>query len=179
MYFNNKYIDFEGFNNTIGDAEPIVPNIVHYINLNNSYVSYRQYLSIISVIRYQKPKLIYLHLSKNKTPSGQYWTDLVKKYNISRDFFRISSLDHTKTIFGVESKFGYKHTTDLLKIEILIQFGGIFLENNIIIAGSMNRFLNYEMTVFSSQNSNDLIENDIFIANQNARFLKTLYDTYR
>ena len=171
--YTNRYIDFEGFNNKIGAKNAIVPNVVHYLNLNNSEISLKQYLSILSVIQYQRPQLIYIHVSNKVNLKGHYWSDLTKKHNC----FIVNNINHKETIFSVKPKFVSKHISDILRLEVLIHYGGIFLEENIYIAESLTQFLNYEMTVFT--NSENSIQNDVIIANPNARFLKTIYDTYR
>jgi len=172
--FVNKYIDFEGFDNEKGVKEAIVPNIVHYLNLNNSEISRNQYWSILSVIRHQKPAFIYIHVSTQTTLKGHYWSELIQKHNKS---FIVNSINHSETIFESKPKYVSKHISDILRLEILIHYGGIFLGENIVLAESLKKFLNFEMTVFSE--TNDSIDNNIIIANQNARFLKSIYDTYR
>jgi hypothetical protein len=172
--FVSKYIDFEGFDNEIGVKEAIVPNIVHYLNLNNSDLSREQYWSILSVIRHQKPAFIYIHRSAQTTLKGHYWSELMQKHNKS---FIINSINHHETIFETKPKYVFKHISDILRLEILIHYGGVFLGENIILAESLEKFFNFEMTVFSE--TNDSIDNNIIIANQNARFLKSIYDTYR
>ena len=171
--YTNRYIDFEGFNNKIGAKNAIVPNIVHYLNLNNTEISLKQYLSILSVIQYQRPQLIYIHVGNKVKLKGHYWYELTKKHN----YFIVNNINHKETIFGVKSEFVSKHISDILRLEVLIHYGGIFLEENIYLAESLTQFLNYEMTVFS--NSENSIQNNAIIANPNARFLKTIYDTYR
>ena len=175
FFFANKYMDFEGFDNLKGDAEsPIVPNIVHYVHLNESEVSSDLYWSILSVLTYQKPQCIFIHLSENKTLAGHYWTKLNKKY---AHIFKVTHLNHKDTIFGVKSQHGLKHISDVLRLEVLMHYGGICVEKHVVLGGSLDEFLRFEMTIFS--NGEDSIQNDVLIANGNARFLKTWHDSYR
>jgi len=171
--YSNKYIDFEGFDNEIGDTSPIVPNIIHYLNLNNSEISQKQYWSILSAIQHQNPVLIYIHVSDQIKLKGRYWSELSQKHNL----FIVNNINHKETIFGVKPKYILKHISDILRLEILIHYGGIFLEENIILAESLSKFFYFEMTVFSIKENS--IRNDILIANQNARFLKSIHDAYR
>ena len=58
--------------------EYVVPNNVHYVWYSDTKKEFRfqQYLSVLSVHKFQKPDNIYFHT--NSPPSGKYWDEIPK-----------------------------------------------------------------------------------------------------
>jgi mannosyltransferase OCH1-like enzyme len=66
----------------------------------------------------------------------------------------------------------------VLRILILMNFGGIYLDNDVYLVNSLDKYRKFEMVI--SWDADDLgIGNQVFLANRNARFLKAYYDLYR
>lgn len=59
-----------------------------------------------------------------------------------------------------------------------MNYGGIYLDNDVYLVNSFDKYRVYEMTV-SWDNEKEAIGNQVFIANRNARFLRAYFDTYR
>ena len=57
-------------------------------------------------------------------------------------------------------------------------YGGIYLDNDIYIVNSLNKYRKYEMTL-GWEIVNEFIANQVIIANPHARFLKTFFDSFR
>lgn len=61
---------------------------------------------------------------------------------------------------------------------VLMNFGGIYVDNDVYVVNSLDKYRNYEMTL--SWDSDELfIGSQVLIANRNARFLKAYFDSYR
>ena len=73
-----------------------VPNKVHYVWYADKDVTFtfQQYLSVLSVHKFQKPEGIYFHT--NKAPSGEYWEKTLKIPE-----FKVIHRERPKKIFGV------------------------------------------------------------------------------
>lgn len=67
---------------------------------------------------------------------------------------------------------------DVLRILILMNYGGIYLDNDCYLVNSFDKYRHFEMVV-SWDDDEVGIGNQVFIANRNARFLKSYYDHYR
>ena len=173
---NNKYLDFEGFDNNAGDVECIVPNVIHYVNLNRSEISYEQYTSILSVIHFQRPTYIFIHLAHNAHLIGKYWNLLLHNEKIN-SLIRLNQLNYKDTIFDVQVT-NFKHVVDFVRLDVLMHYGGIYLDNDVILAGDLDEFRRFETTILN-QSSNNSISDKIIIANKNSRFLKACSDSYR
>ncbi len=61
----------------------------------------------------------------------------------------------------------------------MLNYGGIYLDDDVYVVRSVNLFRKYEMTISYENNEKSKIANQILIAHKNARFLKALYDSYR
>jgi hypothetical protein len=211
--FNNNYVDFEAIDNQkekeYGE-ENLVPNIFHFLTLltdnksnnnNSKELTYENYMSIMSVVYTQNPSMIYLHYAYfSSSPSltvraiqdSKYWRMLLRNPRVSR-LLRVHLIEH----HSKQSVFNQKVSSpqsvyDVLRLELLMHYGGIFLSdkswsknhNHVLLSSSLQPFRKYEMTLFVNKSSNNIktkwqIDDKILIANKNARFLKAYYDQYR
>ena len=60
-----------------------------------------------------------------------------------------------------------------------MQYGGIYVDNDIFVVNSLDKFRRYEMTVGFENMTEHVMGNQVLIAHRNARFLRICYDTYR
>jgi hypothetical protein len=177
--YSDEYMDFEGFDNEKGtENEFIIPNVFHYLNMYNPEITYRQYLSILAVAYFQRPQAIYIHHDENIKLSGIYWMKLRSNKNIN-SLIKTNKISYkSNTIFEQNVKIK-EHISDLLRLEILIHYGGIFLGSNILLYNSIDYFRTFEMNVFRMSDADNYINNSILISNRNSRFLKAYHDSYR
>ena len=57
-------------------------------------------------------------------------------------------------------------------------YGGIYLDNDVYVVNSLDKYRRYEMTL-GWEEVGKIVGNQVIISNQHARFLKTFYDSYR
>ncbi len=170
----DDFIDFEGFDNQVPSEVQIIPNIVHFINLNQTVISFHQFISILSVWLNHVPKLIYIHCD-NCNFKGKYWTALMNMNELKK-IIKLHELPQKNKIFNTNIKWIH-HRSDVLRLEVLMNYGGIYLDNDMIIVNSLKHYLHYEAVV--SIIYENVIGNQIFIAHRNARILRAFYDQYR
>ena len=175
-------INFENFDNKrerrVNDADPfIVPNIVHLVYLEATKLRFHQMMCIYSIYLNQKPDMIIIHCD-NCSLHGYYWEQIVSKVGL-RNTIKLNQLDGRRKIFNQLGNFVINHRSDFWRIMILMEFGGIFLDNDVFLVRSLDKFRKYEMTVGFEQEAKFLMGNQVLIANRNARFLKAWSDTYR
>jgi mannosyltransferase OCH1-like enzyme len=173
----NTFWNFENFDSLNGlNNTYLVPNLIHYINLNQKEISFAQFLSIISSWKVQKPNRIYLHCDLCEY-EGKYWNKL-------NEISEIKSILKVEKIFNFDSSIFRKkpgwihHKSDVLRIIVLMNYGGIYLDNDMILIQSLDKYRHYEMCV-SWDSDNDGIGNQVLIANKNARLLRAMFDGYR
>lgn len=151
-----------------------VPNIVHYILFGKSSLDFVTFLSILSVIKVHHPDSIKIH-TDSKTIAGHYWTVLMSypKKNTTLEIVQLSQPTH---VFGQPLSSVY-HASDVARIQILMKYGGIYLDNDMLVLRPLDKFLKYEMAV--GWPFGEYIGTQILIAQKEARFLKLWLESYR
>jgi hypothetical protein len=69
------------------------------------------------------------------------------------------------------------HAADIVRIKVLMKFGGIYLDQDMYVVKSLDTFRKFEITVHWIDKFD--MAPGILIANQNARFLKLYLKSYR
>lgn len=64
------------------------------------------------------------------------------------------------------------------RLLVLMNYGGIFFDNDVYVVNSLDKYRKYELTV-SWDGDNEGLGVQVLIANRNARLLKAHYDKYR
>ena len=174
--WESELVNFENFNNNTGLSEYIVPNVIHYVHLNLEEIKFPLFLSILSVWLNQKPKSIYFHCNLCDY-KGKYW-DEINRMEKLRSIIQIKKiLNFNSKIFNKESGWIH-HKSDVIRLLVLMACGGIYLDNDMIVINSLNRYRKFEIAV-SWDSDSDGIGNQVIIANKYARLLRAMYDGYR
>lgn len=154
----------------ITDQMP-VPKIVHYIWYGNKDVfSFYGFLSFISVLRFVRPCIILIH--GDNLPSGVYWNFILDSF---------TKIVHVKRkieneIFGKRPKHR-NHISDIIRIEALLQYGGIYLDMDMVLVKGIDFFRRYSCTM--SRMRSHLLASSFIMAEKNASFLQKWLDGYR
>ncbi|KAL3836289.1 hypothetical protein ACJMK2_021726 [Sinanodonta woodiana] len=159
-----NYID-----NCCSDSKP-VPNIVHFIWFMYKEFNFFHYLSFMSAVRFVRPCLILLH--GNYVPHGRYW----RSFTLSFPFVILVQRSPRSSIFGNKIKF-LEHISDVMRIEILKDYGGIYLDYDEVVLRPLEPLRVYEYVQgleFPNQLGSQLI-----MAKKNATFLQLWYDSYK
>ena len=172
--------------------EPVVPEYVHYVwtqTEGQSQFQFHNLLSILSVQRYLRPKVIMLHILADKMfLKGPMWKKIRKMSNIKvilRTYFipRVRNTvvernptDTTDwTIFGKNITDPY-HQSILARLKALTQYGGIYLDNDVIVQDSMEKLLLYDFTIGKDMTC---VSPSILLARKNATFVQKWLNTFR
>jgi hypothetical protein len=168
---------FEGFNNVIGtpDGSNIVPNYVHFIFFEISYISYVTAVCVLAAFKNQKPDKIFFHTNV-KEFTGPHW---IKIRNTLGSVLDVRHIEMPRTIFGqtLREKWLPWHAGDVTRIRVLMQYGGIFLDNDSYIVRNLDVFRKYEMTIGITDS--EYLGSQVIIAHKDARFLKLWLESYR
>jgi len=163
---------FSDFDNVSGYPDPIVPNIVHFIRMQQPYVPFYEMVNIKAVFLNQQPEWIFIHCD-NCSFYGRYWEALQREFG---DSIILRQVEPPKDFFGF--KFANKwHQGDAMRILVLMEYGGIFLDNDIYVVRSLDRFRHFEMSL--GWDEGQFLGTQVLIAHRNARFLKLWHECYR
>ena len=150
-------------------SEFVVPNKVHYVWYADKNVNFtfQQYLSVLSVHRFQKPDGIFFHT--NMPPSGEYWNETLK---IPK--FYVVNRKRPKEIFGVQMKKPVFETSDsdISRVKILMEEGGIYLDTDVWVIRSLDPLRKYDCVMGEEMSNSLAIGGSIVLANKGSVFLK-------
>jgi len=148
----------------------MIPNIVHFVfGLSNKseYFFYVYYLAILTAKMVNNPQIIYFHY--HHEPYG-YWWEEAKKIILP------NKID-IPTHFGNILIHKTAHRADKVRLEKLLEKGGIYLDIDTVCCKSWLHLLNNNNVVLGRQD-NVGICNAIIMSEPNSYFLYYWYNTY-
>jgi hypothetical protein len=159
-----------------------VPKIVHFIHgLKDSDVrfSFIHFLAIKAARDFIKPDAIYLHCLNFPSPGpggvNEWWER-------ARSMVLLRQARNVTHVFG-NPVMHFAHKADVLRLEILLQYGGIYLDIDVIALASFDHLLGYDMVLGEEQRSDAKsphgLGNGVIIAHRESIFLREWYRAYR
>lgn len=132
------------------ESYDIIPNIIHFvigIEKNDYPFLFISYLSILSSYLINKPNKICIWY--NHLPYGKWWKKTLKIKKIELKKIKLPQKFNNKKILDIN------HKRDFLKINILYNYGGIYLDLNTISLRSYRNILT-DSTVMIRKNENEV-----------------------
>nr|XP_026692243.1 uncharacterized protein LOC113474623 [Ciona intestinalis] len=150
------------------DTRYKVPNVVHYIWFGcKREFNFYHYLSIMSVLHNMRPCAVVVHADCE--PNNYWWNELISK---RFDNFYLVHQEAPNKIFN-HTISRVEHKSDVVRLEILIRWGGIYFDDTVLAIKSFNQLRNYSV-VFPFQEKG-ILNNGVIISEKNSTFLQTLY----
>jgi hypothetical protein len=164
--------------NINGYPYEIVPNIIHYILFSIHEIQFSHFISLLSVLRNQKPDQIIIHCDCNQL-NGKYYKRILRIISKTKTILKIRQIEKPTKVFGRNlSKYYLNwHSADITRIKLLTEFGGIYIDQDVYVVKSLDIYRKYEMTL--GWDAINFFSNAIFIAHKNSRFLNLYLDSYR
>lgn len=147
-----------------------VPNIIHLVygfKEQTDPFGLCQYIAIMSAHHVNKPDHIYFHYKYE--PHGPYW-DQVKPY------LTLKQVTPPETIFE-RKVIPYAHKADIVRLEILNEVGGIYLDMDTMCLRPVGQLMAYEFVMGLQGNDYGLC-NAIMLAQPKTEFGKQWYKAY-
>jgi 2-polyprenyl-3-methyl-5-hydroxy-6-metoxy-1,4-benzoquinol methylase len=151
----------------IGDQ--IAPRIIHFIYLSDGGEDFPflYYIALKSAKICNPTYKVILH--SNIQPSGPFWRCVEGSISLAK-------VDVPISIFGIEIQ-RIEHKVDILKLGILLDFGGVYLDLDTVCLRPFDKFL--KNVAVMGQESDDGLCNAVIIAPRHATFLLKWQDGYR
>ncbi|XP_002400253.3 uncharacterized protein LOC8043598 [Ixodes scapularis] len=165
-------VDFTYANNVTGFSHFVVPNVVHFVRLGNASLSFVNAVCIRAAWIHQRPESLMIHCDEcDAARKGPHWPLVSDIPGLSLKLLR-----RPRYIFGKTLSSVY-HASDIARLRVLRQYGGIFLDGDSYLVKSLDSFRHYEMTLgwYPGQS----LGTQVLVAHRNARFLKFWQDSYR
>ena len=166
---------FEGFNNVSGVDEYLVPNIVHFIRFKKTNFSFVDAVTVLAAFKNQRPDKIMFH-ADDVNFIGPYWEKIKSTPGLVYEIVKVTI---PETIFGQKFSDGWHlwHAGDVMRIRVLMKYGGIFLDNDSYVVRSVDKFRMYEIAI--GWDEDQCIGTQVILAHKDARFLRLWLETYR
>jgi len=161
----------------INDKYDEIPNIIHYVyglKKQTEEFPFVYYLSILSNYIINKPKTIFFHYQY--LPYG-YWWNKAKKY------LKLNFINTTDIYWGKKKIIKFAHKADKIRLEMLLKYGGIYMDIDTITYRSYENLLKYDFVIGIQEENYNLTEttlycNAILFSKRNNIFIKKWIEEY-
>ena len=156
-----------------------IPRIVHYVFISTKTFTFslEAYLSIRATMLRIKPDAIYLHCYKEPSHSPYY---ILSKPMISKVVIH----EPLTSIFGRKVNV-VEHISDIIRMKVLLKYGGIYLDGDIIPLKSFDMFLynSKPMTMGlekkPTSKKDNRLPNALMIGQRKNSFLTRWFESYK
>ncbi|HEY0737768.1 MAG TPA: DUF6065 family protein [Herpetosiphonaceae bacterium] len=143
---------------------PPIPNVFHFIFFrpDNPEIPFSlvHYLAIKSAFEVNHPDVINLYYSHEG--SGEWWEKAKPYVNLVR-------VEPPHQIFG-QPLYHYAHQADVLRLQLLIEHGGVYLDMDVICTKPFTPFLQYPFVLGQEGQGDHSLCNAVMLAQKNAPF---------
>lgn len=155
--------------------ETVIPNIVHYVWLGERSLNYFAFLSLLSSLYVLNAEMVYIH--GNFEPTGPHWDKI--KHHIRVQFVL---RDFPETVFDQSIKFA-SHGSDYLRSDLLIRYGGIYTDWDVLWVHPIpDRLRQYELVACPDFPATgafpDVFNMGVLLAAKGARFMRYFLESY-
>ena len=163
-----------------------IPSIVHFIvgqsdrkAIQHRYAlvspfSFVNYLIFLAARRHIRPKKILVHYYEE--PNTFWWNQTKQDSEIDISLVKSRLVEN---IFN-KSVDHHSHRSDIIRLEVLMKYGGIYLDTDVLALRSFDPLLNLSDVVMAHQDDQQSTAcSAVIIGKRNAIFLKRWYDAYQ
>ena len=151
-----------------------VPRVVHVLWLysNVTKLRFHQVVSLMSVQQHIRPDRILLwHTSR---PGGPWWPFLLR---VCPSLLALKLPSGPPTSIYGHSVTKPEHQADIIRIQLLLQYGGIYLDLDVIVLKSFDSLLHHDVTMGAE--TPNLLGSGVILAKRNSTFLRIWLDKYK
>ncbi|KAG8268754.1 hypothetical protein J6590_019334 [Homalodisca vitripennis] len=156
----------------------LVPNYVHFIWFGDKPINYLQMVCILAAFKNQKPEKLFFHFDNNNTFTGKFWKTLEHTPGFM-DIVEFHDIELPDEIFGQKLSREWRtwHGSDIARINTMMKYGGIFLDNDCYLVKNINNFRRFEISM--NWDENQYMGSQVIVAHKDARFLRRWLESYR
>jgi hypothetical protein len=145
-----------------------IPNVIHFIfGLQSPRpLAFMHYLAIKSAYDCNRPDAIKFYYKYE--PTGEWWEK-------SKPYLTLVKVEPPTEIFGNKISH-YAHQADVIRLEVLMKEGGIYLDMDVVCFNSFKPLLKHDCVM--GKEGLGCLCNAVILARPNARFIEKWYDRY-
>jgi len=117
----------------------MIPNILHYIHLSETGREWKlhHHLSVMSAVKRSGVDKIYVWIDTE--PMGEWW-------EYTKPFVETKFVEPPSEIFG-KTITQTAHKSDVIRLQLLIEYGGIYVDTDVIFVKSFEPLLQYKFVM--------------------------------
>ncbi|MEM7021061.1 MAG: beta-1,6-N-acetylglucosaminyltransferase [Pseudomonadota bacterium] len=151
----------------------MIPNLLHFIYLGGLPFSFVHWMAIQSAVVLNRPERVYLHCSGE--PSGPYWQRI-------RPVVTLVPTKPVTRVFGRRLN-KITHQADVLRLRILLEYGGIYLDLDTISVQPLSHLLEHPCVLGAEldpdgQDGRLTLGNAVILAEKESAFIREWYRHY-
>jgi hypothetical protein len=162
-----------------------IPLIVHFIvepsGRNNSNLKYSSsnpfsfinYVIFLAARRHIRPKKLFVHYYQE--PNTFWWN--YTKHDLEINITLIKSR-LVKSIYNKPVDH-HAHQADIIRLEVLLKYGGICLDTDVLVLRSFDPLLYINDVVMGQQDDSKAVCNAVLLSKKESKFLQRLHDSYQ
>jgi hypothetical protein len=168
--FQTSLAQYHSYERGKQERSNIVPNIVHWISPgpDGELMAFWQYLNALSIVDVIKPDIFYFHHTAGALPSGAWW-------NKTKCLLTLVPHPEVTRVFH-HDVLHIAHKSDVLRLKVLYQYGGIYLDTDVLVVRSFESLRGNQFTI--GIEAEGLTANAVMIAMRNAPFVDVFYKAY-
>lgn len=148
----------------------MIPNIYHFIWPQKRYQGFDFHithrLAILAAIEVNRPERVMFHASQE--PSGEQWERV-------RPLVELREIETPNEIFGQRIRVA-AHQSDIMRLRVLNEWGGVYLDNDVICQRPFAPFLHHPCVIGYESPSG--ICNAVLMAEPGSRFIDLWLESY-
>lgn len=155
----------------VSHDDEVVPRIVHFTWIKDANKTFRFHhlISLMAAQRFTTPNRIYFW--HDELPDGKYWNEALR-------VIKCMYLVHRERITQIwgQPLFLPVHVSDVMRLEALMEYGGMFFDLDAIVVNNVDPLLKYDVTMGHA--AWYILANGILFSKPWADFLMVWYETY-
>jgi mannosyltransferase OCH1-like enzyme/GT2 family glycosyltransferase len=157
------------------DTNSKIPKIIHFVyglkEQKEEFELYR-YLAVASAFKVNKPDKIYFYYYYE--PYGYWWEK-------TKEIVTLERIEPPTEIYGNEL-YHYAHKADIIRLQKLIEYGGIYLDIDTICLNSFDNLLDYDFVMGTQTNLGETetygLCNAVMLSKPNSVFANKWLESY-
>ncbi|XP_070569797.1 uncharacterized protein [Ptychodera flava] len=151
--------------------QAIVPNIAHFIWFTCHEFRFDHLIPILSAFYVMKADRIMFHTDCE--PDSRWWKE-AKNIPVLEVIPRLRKTKIHNSTLNIDLP---EHAADVVRLEILLEIGGVYLDTDVVVVNSLEPLRHYEFVI--GQPAAHIFNNGMIVATKNSTFLKMFYDSYK
>jgi len=145
----------------------MIPKLIHFIYVGGRPFSFIHFLAVYTAWKVNRPDQIYFHHTEE--PTGPWWEK-------ARPLLTLNRVEPVHAVHGHPITYP-AHMADVIRLEVLLRFGGIYLDLDIISLRPFDPLLQHPFVMGMEPGSG--LCNAVILAQPDAQFLRRWQDEYR